>query len=136
MNLEASCDLEPAPGSAAQALAFLEESLDAAAVPLKQKNRFMVVFDDMYANIVNYSGASRATVSVTRVADRAVITLRDNGSAFDPLAAEDPDITAPVMERNEGGLGILMMKRMTDEVSYERDQGENVLRMVIFVREA
>ena len=48
---------------------------------------------------------------------------------FDPLEREDPDVTLSAEERDVGGLGILMTKKLMDEVSYEYRDGKNVLTL-------
>ena len=57
-------------------------------------------------------------------------TVGDDGSPFDPLASREPQIDLPVEEREIGGLGIHLIKNLTDEVSYRRDGDSNLLTMV------
>ena len=62
---------------------------------------------------------------------RAVIlTFIDRGVPYDPLAAEDPDITAPAEERSLGGLGVFLVKKTMDDVHYEYREGRNILRIL------
>lgn len=56
-----------------------------------------------------------------------IITFIDNGVPFDPLKADDPDITLSAQERQIGGLGIYMVKQSMDEISYEYRNGQNIL---------
>ncbi|MBQ3979603.1 MAG: ATP-binding protein, partial [Lachnospiraceae bacterium] len=57
----------------------------------------------------------------------AVIEFRDRGVAFNPLEKPDPDVTLSAAEREPGGLGIFMVKKSMDAVTYQRDNDENVL---------
>ena len=57
------------------------------------------------------------------------ITLRDGGVPFNPLEKEDPDISLSAEERQIGGLGILMVKKIMDTVTYEYKDGQNVVTM-------
>lgn len=50
------------------------------------------------------------------------ITLRDRGRYFDPADVPAPDITAPLAERQAGGLGIYLMNRLMDTVRFEHDE--------------
>ena len=50
---------------------------------------------------------------------------------FDPLAAEEPDVTRPLADRDQGGLGILLVRRVMDEVHYRREGGRNCLRIAV-----
>lgn len=63
--------------------------------------------------------------------DAFVTELIDEGIPFDPLAVDEPDLRAPAGERQVGGLGIFLVRRVMDEVSYHRDGASNILRLVI-----
>ena len=61
-------------------------------------------------------------------ANRAVsITFIDQGIPYDPLKNEDPDITLSAEDRPIGGLGIFMVKKSMDDVSYEYKDNQNRL---------
>ena len=58
-----------------------------------------------------------------------IITFIDNGVPYDPLANDDPDTTLSADERQIGGLGIYMVKKSMDEISYEYQKGQNILKI-------
>ena len=89
------------------------------------------MFDEIYANIVNYSNASLATVSYTIENSKLCLTFADNGIPYNPLEATEPDTTLSAEERQIGGLGIFMVKKMTESMEYELKDGKNVLKLVI-----
>jgi serine/threonine-protein kinase RsbW len=60
-----------------------------------------------------------------------VVDLIDEGVPFDPLAVDEPDLRAPAGERQVGGLGIFLVRRVMDEVAYRRLGASNILRLVI-----
>lgn len=62
----------------------------------------------------------------------ARITLIDNGPAFNPLERQKsfPNSSIPLEEIEEGGLGILFIKKSVDQVLYERRGDQNVLTLV------
>src|SRR5580704_8964929 len=62
-------------------------------------------------------------------ADRCVAEIVDNGHPFDPSAAPPPDLAIPLHQRDPGGLGIHLMRQMTDRVEYRRTEGHNRLRI-------
>ena len=55
------------------------------------------------------------------------ITFIDCGMPYDPLAKPDPDTTLSVEEREIGGLGIFMVKKSMDDMTYEYRDGKNIL---------
>ena len=57
------------------------------------------------------------------------IELRDAGTPFNPLEKEDPDVTKGAEDREVGGLGIFLCKKMMDSIEYRYENGNNVLTM-------
>ncbi|MBP5285596.1 MAG: SpoIIE family protein phosphatase [Kiritimatiellae bacterium] len=95
-----------------------------------------IVLDEICSNIVKHSGASGFGIDVEFAENPkgVKLTFTDDGAAYDPLAHADPDITLPAEERPIGGLGILMVKKMSDSISYRRAHNRNVL--AVFKRTA
>ena len=113
-----------------QVLAFIGEKLEAADCSIKAQTQICVAAEEIYVNIASYAYAPETGNAVIRmtVADgTAEIEFRDRGTAFDPLAKADPDVTLAAEERPIGGLGIFMVKKSMDEVLYRREDGENIL---------
>lgn len=114
------------------ALAFVEEQLDELACPMKLVMQITVCVEEMFVNVAHYAyegGEGSVCLSVDGVESGVAITFIDSGMPFDPLAKADPDITLSAEERSIGGLGIFMVKKSMDEVSYERKDGSNIFRM-------
>ena len=63
--------------------------------------------------------------------DGAHLIFEDDGTAFNPLEKPDPDTGETLESRKAGGLGIFMVRKLMDEVSYERTGGKNRLTMTI-----
>ena len=58
-----------------------------------------------------------------------ILTFTDSGTPYDPLSRENPDTTLSAEERQIGGLGIYMVKKTMDHVSYAYQDGKNVLKI-------
>lgn len=93
-----------------------------------------LALEELFVNIASYAYAPDTGMAVIRVSfpeEKTVsITLTDTGREYNPLAKEDPDITLPASERAIGGLGIYMVKKSMDEVTYEYKDSENRLTFV------
>ena len=89
------------------------------------------MFDEVYANVVNYSKATLVTISYKIENGKLYLTFVDDGIAYNPLDAIEPDITLSAEERQIGGLGIFMVKKMTESMEYEYADNKNVLKLVI-----
>lgn len=96
--------------------------------------RIGVVFDELLNNIVSYGfdddGHHEIDVQVSFDGRRLVVEIRDDGRPFNPFLQESPDTTLPLEEREVGGLGIHLVRKMMDEVAYERRINRNVVRLV------
>ncbi len=113
---------------------FVDEQLEQLDCPMKTLVQVNVAIDELFGNIANYAynpeiGAATVRVEVTENPLAVVITFIDNGVPYDPLAKADPDITLSAEERQIGGLGIYMVKKTMDDISYEYKDGQNVLRI-------
>ncbi len=112
--------------------AFIEEVLEKADCPMKAQMHISVAADEIFSNIAYYAYPKK-NGSVTIKAEiksgpKAVeIKFIDSGIPFDPLSIPEPDVTKSAEERSIGGLGIFMVKKMMDEVSYEYSGGKNIL---------
>ena len=91
-----------------------------------------LVLDELWVNVVNYSGATgEVEISLDADADEVRLEIADDGRPFDPLTETvEPDIDAPLEDRPIGGLGIFLVREMMDELHYKREDGKNRLAMV------
>ena len=114
---------------------FIEEELAHYNCPLKILNQIDVAVEEILVNIVSYAGLSseedvEIRCDVLEDPLRVVVQFLDGGVPFDPLAAEDPDISPEALSEREGGLGILLVKKLMDDVSYTYEGGKNTLTIL------
>jgi serine/threonine-protein kinase RsbW len=60
-----------------------------------------------------------------------LLRIEDDGHEFNPLAVAEPDVTLPTEEREPGGLGIHLVRKMVDEIHYQRCAGRNQVMVKI-----
>ena len=111
---------------------FVNEQLEALDCPMKAQIQIDVAIDELFGNIAHYAyhpevGEATVRVEVIQEPLAVVITFIDNGVPYDPLAKADPDITLSAEDRQIGGLGIFMVKKSMDEITYEYKDGQNIL---------
>ena len=111
---------------------FVNEQLEEMDCPMKAQMQISIAIDELFGNIAHYAynpAVGEATVRVEVVEDpmSVVITFIDKGVPYDPLTAADPDITLSAEERAIGGLGIFMVKKSMDEITYRYENGSNIL---------
>ena len=121
----------------ASASEFLDEALASldgagaecgAARPSSLAPTLHIILDEICSNIVKHSGATGFEIGVEHAESPAGVKLVfvDDGVAYNPLAHADPDTTLSAEERPIGGLGILLVKKMSDSVAYDRVSDRNV----------
>ncbi len=114
-----------------EVLAFMDAELEAVDCPMKTQIALDIAVEEIFVNIAHYAygaeGAGGAVLQFEISPEEAMITFIDEGTAYDPLAKEDPDITLSVEERPIGGLGIYMVKKSMDDVIYKRENDKNIL---------
>ena len=112
---------------------FLREFGSAAALAPTQVVTFELALEEIFMNIVMHGSrpgiAPRVEVSLNLGSDTVTMTVEDDGPQFDPLSLPPPDVTASLADRRVGGLGVFLVRKIMDTVSYACIEGRNQLRM-------
>lgn len=113
---------------------FVNEQLEQIECPMKAQIQIDVAIDELFGNIAHYAyspetGPATVGVEVRENPMAVIITFMDHGIPYDPLEKEDPDVTLSLEERQIGGLGIYMVKKSMDEITYEYKDGQNILKI-------
>ena len=111
---------------------FVNEQLEMLDCPMKAQVQIDIAIDELFGNIAHYAyrpEVGDATVRVEVLQDplSVVITFIDKGVPYDPLTADEPDITLSAEDREIGGLGLFMVKKSMDEIVYRYENGSNIL---------
>ncbi|WP_373163570.1 SpoIIE family protein phosphatase [Agathobaculum sp. Marseille-P7918] len=122
-----SIQVAPILESIPQVCEFLERVLKEQGTPMKVITQMNIAADEICSNIARYSGAAAAQVDCELMDGRTVIHFADDGKPYDPTVQKEPDITLSAEERENGGLGIFMVKKSMDRVAYEYADGRNIL---------
>ena len=129
INSAVGITVEPSMETVPQVADFMEAEMEKLEVSPKISMKLMIAIDEIYSNIVRYSGATEATVSIEKANNTLKLYFKDNGKPYNPLDAKDPDITASAEDRNIGGLGVFMVKKMLDNVEYKYVDNFNILTL-------
>lgn len=129
INSDVGITVVPSMETVPQVAEFMETEMEKLEVSPKISMKLMIAIDEIYSNIVRYSGATEATVSIEKANNTLKLYFKDNGKPYNPLDAKDPDITASAEDRNIGGLGVFMVKKMLDNVEYKYVDNFNILTL-------
>ncbi len=126
--------LEATVGNLETVIAFAEKEMQAMGCPVKVQTQISIAIDELFGNIAHYTycpGTGNAVVRVEKQQEPQAVTITfiDEGKPYDPLSREEPDVTLSARERQIGGLGIYMVKKSMDHVSYEYRDGKNILKI-------
>ncbi len=112
---------------------FVTENLEAEGCSEKTLMQLELAVEESFVNIAHYAyPPETGTVTVTKeLTDDGllIVVLSDSGTPYDPLKKPDPDLTLPLDKKPIGGLGIYMTKKSMDKVSYEYQDGKNILTL-------
>ena len=115
-----------------EAISPIIELLETFDTPHKVCYKVRLALDELLTNVVSYAydggeGEIEVRYEIGDNPRSITIVIIDEGKPFDPLQAEDPELTASVAERKIGGLGIFLVKSVMDEIKYKREDGKNML---------
>ena len=115
-------------------LAFVDDQLEMAECPMKAKIQIDIAVEEIFVNIAHYAyapgtGDALIRVRISEEPAKVLIDFEDSGIPYNPLEKADPDVTLNVQEREIGGLGIFMVKKIVDEIRYEYADGKNRLTL-------
>ena len=108
---------------------FIFDALGTASFSQKTQAQISIATEEIFVNIASYAYGDKVGDAAIRVdaAETVVIEFEDSGVPFNPLESENPDITLTAAEREVGGLGIFMLKKLMDTVEYRYEGGKNIL---------
>ncbi|MDR2760149.1 MAG: ATP-binding protein [Spirochaetaceae bacterium] len=114
-------------------LAWIETALEDYSCPVKTGIQIAMVAEEIFVNIADYAYPEKngeVTVRTGRAGEAFAVQFEDGGESFDPLDWPNPKTTGSIEERKIGGLGIYLIKKMTDRVAYLRLNDKNLLTIL------
>ena len=109
---------------------FITSSLEEKNCSMKTIMQMELVIEEIFVNVASYAYRPNVgNVTIYKEFDNQSITVSfvDSGVDYNPLEHEDPDTNAEIEDRDIGGLGIFLIKKNVDEISYERKDEQNIL---------
>ncbi|MDO4491401.1 MAG: ATP-binding protein [Lachnospiraceae bacterium] len=129
MEIRIKAEISEIPG-ACDAVA---EAAAGFGMSMKGQQQMAVVLDELLSNIAYYAYPEEkglVTIQAETEGEFFRIRVRDSGIPFNPLDCEEPDLSLDSEDRPLGGLGIFMVKKLTDGISYVRHEEENILTVL------
>lgn len=97
-----------------------------------------LITEEIFVNVAHYAYGDEkgiCSVDVNFDTDKKYLELvfMDSGKPFNPIEKEDPDITLSADQRKIGGLGIFIVKQISDNISYKYENDKNILQIGKFI---
>jgi serine/threonine-protein kinase RsbW len=115
-------------------LEFVTGAAGRGRLSAERLERLALAVEEAVANVCKHAYQGRGGWMLVRVwaaADRTTVEIEDEGRFFDPTTRVAPELSEDLARRRSGGLGIELLRRMVDEVSYRRRGDHNVLNLVV-----
>jgi serine phosphatase RsbU (regulator of sigma subunit)/anti-sigma regulatory factor (Ser/Thr protein kinase) len=109
----------------------VKEKLMSSIKDTEKAKAAILCCEELFTNIVNYSGAGKVTFEFNPVEDRFEVTITDDGVAFDSVNAEQ--VSKDFEFLDTGGMGIILAKENCRDMQYERVDDTNILKLTFDV---
>jgi anti-sigma regulatory factor (Ser/Thr protein kinase) len=104
-------------------------------LPSKRIREIELALEEAIVNICHYAyPADSGEIAVTCTVDAQqcfTIEIVDWGVPFDPLSLAAPGLTDDLADRQVGGLGVFLIRKLMDDVTYRRDNDCNILQLMV-----
>lgn len=113
---------------------FLQETLDGLQLSAKDQHQLTLAVEEVCANLIIHShkcnGEEHIQLQIIEIPGKLVFEITDHGKAFNMLDYEVPNLAKVKGEKRKGGLGIILVKKIMDEIEFESSQGTNTCRLI------
>jgi len=113
---------------------FLQRSLEAYGFSEVDRHQVTLAVEEVCTNLIIHSHASNPKeviyLEVKELGKKLAIEITDKGDAFNLLEYEVPDLKKVIEEKRKGGIGILLVKKIMDEIEFESKNGKNTCRLI------
>ena len=112
-----------------------EEFAVQTAIPAGATQKMNIVLDELLNNTISYGFDDAKNheihLGIESNDDHVTLTISDDGIPFIPFTQSDPDTSLSIEEREIGGLGVMLVRELTDSQAYQRLSGRNVITLTI-----
>ncbi|RIW16213.1 ATP-binding protein [Algoriphagus lacus] len=118
--------------------AFLQQALHKASLSEIEKHQVTLAVEEVCANLIIHSHGCNPQdlihLEVKDSSEKLIFEISDHGEAFNILEYEVPDLKKVMVEKRKGGLGIILVKKIMDEIEFESKNGTNTCRLIKWFR--
>ena len=113
---------------------FVAEALESNQIPDLEAHKLILAVDEVCANLIIHANANnpvnKIELNLNFQPRQITFTFRDRGESFDINQYESPSMDELVSTRRQGGLGLLLVKRIMDKIEFATEKNYNICRLV------
>ncbi|GAB4230556.1 MAG: hypothetical protein Tsb0034_02530 [Ekhidna sp.] len=113
---------------------FTSDALEKHSIPDLQAHKLVLAVDEVCANLIihanNCNPNSKIEFSIDFKPKQIVFTFKDKGVGFDINEYESPSMQELVSSRRQGGLGLMLVKRIMDRIEFSTEKNHNICRLI------
>ena len=117
---------------------FLKNSLQHYSLSEIDRHQVTLAVEEVCANLIIHSHGCNPkeiiNLEIKDSRDKLIFEISDQGEAFNMLEYEAPDLKKVILDKRKGGLGIILVKKIMDEIEFESNNGTNTCRLIKWFR--
>ncbi len=96
-----------------------------------------LALEEVVSNIINYGFEDnyehQISIEMNLQGETLTMKIKDDGKPFNPLEVKSTNLEKPFDEREIGGMGIYIVRKLMDKILYKREEGNNVLQLTKYL---
>lgn len=117
---------------------FLQRTLSEVSLSEIEKHQVTLAVEEVCANLIIHSHGcnpqDHIQLEIKDFEQKLIFEISDQGEAFNILTYEEPDLKKVMIEKRKGGLGIILVRKIMDEIEFESENGTNTCRLIKWIR--
>ena len=118
----------------AELRSFLQQNQAIFKLSEVDRHQVTLAVEEVCANLIIHSHAcnpkEEIQLEVKELNKKIIVEITDKGDAFNLLDYKVPDLSQVIEEKRKGGIGILLVKKIMDEIEFESKNGKNICRLI------
>lgn len=118
----------------AELRAFLDKVLEPLHLSQQDHHQLKLAVEEVCANLIIHSHQCNEhdiiKLTVKNTKGQLTFEIQDQGEAFNMLDYKAPDLKNVIAQKRKGGLGIILVKKIMDEIQFESKSGTNTCRLI------
>jgi len=113
---------------------FTSDALNEKSIPDLQAHKLILAVDEVCANLIihanNCDPVNKIEFDIEFRPAQIIFTFKDKGVGFDINEYESPSMDKLIATRRQGGIGLMLVKRIMDKIEFSTEKNHNICRLI------